>query len=96
METYYQIPQEVWSKEKCEKAARHIHRDSCGTPLSIRGFVEADSTSYPRYSTQRFNGGTIAPDGKLYNGTQGQLPKIPDEFEFFYITSWGLFIRKKV
>lgn len=85
---FYTHPQETWTVKQCEKM---IKQRLYGGP---KGMVCADSSPYVNYgSCVRFNGGCVR-EGKWYPGEQKPLPILPEGYEFYRVTSWGLFIQK--
>lgn len=94
---WYTRPQEVWDEKKCAKAAKYLHRDSCGTPWPFRGYIYGTAVgSIPKIGGKtRYNGG-ITREGKWYQGEVIPLPKIHEDYEVVYMTpDWGYRIRKK-
>lgn len=90
----YIHPQETWSAETCAKAAKSAPKDAGGNKFPA-GLINCDSSPYPRYGQTRiYNGGTTI-DGKRYRGERIPLPKIPDDYEFVTLVSWGTRIQKK-
>lgn len=83
-EERYVFPQQEWNEEKCRKLAKAVQRDGLGTPYPFRGYV---GNILPK--SQNYNGGTIV-DGEWYKGVVHPLPKIPNNFKFVYVSTWGL------
>ena len=94
--TYYVHSQEVWSKAKCAKVAKCMDRDSLGTAGLHSGCVSPSGASYPTYGQEQLYNGGCVRDGEWYNGEIIPLPKIPASYEFYTISSWGTYIRKKM
>lgn len=90
----YNHPQEVWSKAKCAKMAKHAPKDSYGN-RPPKGIIAYSSSIYPQYGqTRQWNGGTVK-EGKLYDAERVPLPLIPESYEFVYLPSWGTRIQAK-
>jgi hypothetical protein len=95
MKKLFTHPQEVWDEKKCAQVAKHRGRDGCGALHPYPGRVAGVSSPYPEYGqTQRYNGGREI-NGEYYQAEHKPLPKIPDTYEFFTISSWGTYLRKK-
>ena len=88
MRATYKHPQVTWTKEQCEKLAKHLHRDGLGTPYPWSGYVD-----HLIPSTERYNG-CIEIDGELYSATERTIPIVPDGFKIIDEPSWGLRIIK--
>ena len=95
MKPLYIHPQEVWDEKKCAQVSKRRGRDGSGTLHPYPGLVASSGSSYPEYGQRiRFNGGRII-DGELYQREEVPLPQIPDTYEFYYISTWGTYLRKK-
>lgn len=91
----YTHPQETWDEKKCERIAKHRGRDGYGSLHPYRGLVASNSSPYPGYGqTMKYNGGTTV-NGEWYQAESVPLPKIPDTYEFYTISTWGTYIRRK-
>ena len=94
VKTYYEHPTETWDKKYCEKQAKSAPEDPWGN-RPPKGIIANDSSPYCEYGqTVTYNGGCIH-DGVWYNGETRPLPIIHEDFEFHYLTAWGLTIRSK-
>jgi len=95
MKPLYTHAQEVWNEAKCAKVAKHKGRDGCGALHPYPGRVAGVSSPYPEYGqTVRFNGGRLIGD-ESYQSEHKPLPKIPNTYEFYKISTWGTYLRKK-
>lgn len=85
----YQHPQETWDAKKCEKLAKRLCRDGCGTPYPWKGYLpELQNNGITRY-----NGGTVIAD-KWWQGEERQLPIVAEGFEIIHVSTWGYRIIK--
>lgn len=90
---YYEIPREIWDAKKCAKMAQSFARDGMGTKQETRGYI--GSSQYPdRWGKTRYNGG-CSNEGRWYQGEIRRFPIIPNNFEIYYVSTWGFYIREK-
>jgi hypothetical protein len=93
--TIFVMVQETWNAEKCLKASKYRRTNAFGDK-GFQGIIAASASTSPEYGqTVTYNGGTIR-DGKWYSAVHNPLPKIPKDYEFHNVVSWGTAIRKKL
>ncbi len=96
MDELYQYPQETWTAAECERRSKVRQTDGYGSKHPYPGLVQGSGCAVVYYGEQRFNGGTTnTPDGEWYRGYNRPWPAIPPEYEFYVISSWGTYIRRK-
>ena len=84
---YFENPQEIWDKAKCEKYARSNPPDAYGNRRHYR--VEYDGPS----GITTYNGGCVR-EGTWYRGEIHHLPRVAAGFEFVYVDAWGYRLKK--
>ena len=84
----YQHPQVEWDRKRCEKLAKRIAKDSLGTKYPWAGHIHNGEIGGRQGLIAQYNGGVVI-EGKWWPGEQWQLPKLPEGFQFVYMTTWG-------
>lgn len=84
----FRNPKETWDEKKCERLARHLHKDGLGTPYPFKGYV-----GHLIGQTQRYNGGCTR-NNKWYEGETFSLPKLAKGFKLVSVPTWGWRIIK--
>jgi len=85
---------EVWDEKKCAQIAKQRLPNGYGDRWPFPGLVQATGTAVKYYGYQQFNG-CIEVDGKLYKATNRPWPKLPEEYCFVSIPTWGKHIYKR-
>jgi len=94
MERLYGYPQETWDEKTCKKWANYAPKDHWGNKPP-KGLIANEGSSSPEYGqTCKYNGG-CTHDERWYHGEYRPLPLIHESYEFHYLSSWGITIRKK-
>lgn len=94
-EEYYEYPQETWDEKTCKKWAKYSPpADHWGNkdPKGLINHVGSHGAEYGQ--VRKYNGGCVR-EGKWYPGEIRPLPVIHEDYEFYYLNSWGLMIRPK-
>jgi len=92
--TYYEYPQETWDEKTCEKWANYAPKDPWGNkpPKGLINNIGSHRAEYGQ--VHEYNGGCMREE-RWYDGEIRPLPLIHEDYEFFYLNSWGTTIRRK-
>ena len=87
---YFSRPRETWDAKKCAKASSSAPPDFGGN-RPPKGIIQGDSSPYPRYGRQSFNGGILLPGG-WFQGTDNPYPVVTPPWGLYRLCSWGIVI----
>lgn len=87
-------PQVYWDASECNKVVRRRGSDGYGNTHPYPGQVQDSSAAVKQYGLQLFNGGTII-EGTWFKGYFRPFPRLHKDYEYCYITEWGVYLRKK-
>lgn len=93
MNKIFQHVQEEWDHATCERKAKHLASDGCGTPYPFRGYIGSSASRPAAYGTELYNGGIVLYD-TWYKGEHRPLPKVAKGFEIRVVPTWGWQIVK--